>query len=65
MQQLLEVGQARVRAGEDRCLLEWRVERADDGDDRGAFVFDSRERAQDRLGPVGQRRAQLLLGAAE
>ena len=65
VQQLFEVGQTRVRAGEDRRLLERAVERAQLRDDRGSLVLGRGIRAHDRFGAVRQHRAQCLLGAAE
>ena len=65
VQQLFEVGQARVRAREDRDALVRRAERADLRSDRGTLGVRRREGADDRLGAVGQRRAEHLLGSAE
>ena len=58
----LEVGQARVRAAENRDFLVRHVELTDSLDDEGALVRRLRELG---LGPVRSRRAQRLLGAAE
>ena len=61
-QRALEVGQACVRAAENRDLLVRHVERTDSLDDERALV---RRLHQLGLGPVRSRRAQGLLGAAE
>ena len=65
VQKLLEVGQARVRATEDRDLLERRAELADCRDDFAALRLRRGEGAYDGLGTVVKRRAQHLLRAAE
>ena len=65
MQQLLEVGQAGVRAREDRNLFERALELSDPRDDRRAFVGLRDERLHDRLRPVRPHRAEHLLRAAE
>ena len=62
VERLLEVGQARVRAAEDRDLLERDAEGSNPLDDVPAFVLAVHEL---RLRAVRERRAQRLLGAAE
>ena len=65
MQQLLEVGEAGVRAREDRHLFERAVEPTDLRDDRRALVLRRGERSHGGLGAVWEHRAQRLLRAAE
>ncbi len=65
MQQFLEVRQARIRAAEDRDILERAVEAAQRLHDGGALVDRRGERAQDRIGAVRARRAEDLLGTTE
>ena len=65
MERFLEVGQPRVRAAENRDALERHVGGADALGDRARLVLGRRERAHGGLRPVGARRAQRLLRAAE
>ncbi len=65
MERLFEVGQPRVRAAEDRDALERHVGGANRLDNGARLVLGRRERAHGRLRPVGARRAQGLLRAAE
>ena len=65
VQELLEVGEARVRTTEDRHFLERHSELADRRDDLASLGLGGREGAHDGRRAVVERRAQHLLGAAE
>ena len=65
VQRLLEIGQPRIRAAEDRNLFQRHVGRADRADDRRALGRRRRECSDRRLRAVRARRAQHLLRPAE